>query len=77
MTVLSEVCHDIAIEPVLQRLTGENLHYATVNMEDEARLDVSAWGFWGSRHQRSFFDLRVFNPSASSYRNTAVASLYR
>ena len=23
-TVLSEVCHDIAIEPVLQRLTGEN-----------------------------------------------------
>jgi len=25
----------------------------------------------------SFFDVRVFNPSASSYRNTAVASLYR
>ena len=24
-----------------------------------------------------FFDVRVFNPSASSYRNTAVASLYR
>ena len=34
-TVLSEVCHDVAIEPVLQRLTGENLHYATVNVEDE------------------------------------------
>jgi len=76
-TVLSEVCHDVAIEPVLQRLTRENLHYATANVEDEARLDVSAWGFWGSRYQRSFFDVRVFNPSASSYRNTAVASLYR
>ena len=25
----------------------------------------------------SFFDVRVFNPSASSYRNTAVASLCR
>ena len=46
-------------------------------MEDEARLDVSARGFWGCRYQRSFFDVRVFNPSASSYRNTAVASLYR
>jgi len=61
LTVLSEVCHDVAIEPVLQRLTGENLHYATANVEDEARLDVSARGFW----------------SASSYHNTAVASLYR
>ena len=45
--------------------------------EDEARLDVNARGFWGSRYQRSFFDVRVFNPSASSYCNTAVASLYR
>jgi len=43
---VSEVCHDVAIEPVLQRLTGENLHYATANVEDEARLDVSARGFW-------------------------------
>jgi len=44
-TVLSEVCHDVAIEPVLQRLTRENLHYATANVEDEAHLDVSARGF--------------------------------
>ena len=76
-TVLSEVCHDVAIEPVLQRLTGESLHYATANVEDEARLDVSARGFWSSRYQRRFFDVRAFNPSAFSYRNTAVASLYR
>jgi len=32
VTVLSEVCHDVAIEPVLQRLTGENLHYTTANV---------------------------------------------
>ena len=38
----------VAIEPVLQRLTEENLHYATANVEDKARLDVSAWGFWGN-----------------------------
>ena len=54
-TVLSEVCHGVAIEPVLQRLTGENLHYATANVEDEARLDDSARGFWGCRYQGSFF----------------------
>jgi len=47
-TVLSEVCNDVAIEPVLQRLTGENLHYSTANVEDEAHLDVSAQDFWGN-----------------------------
>ena len=31
-TVLSEVYHDVAIEPVLQRLTGENFHYATAKL---------------------------------------------
>ena len=42
---LSEVCHDAAIEPVLQPLSGES------------RLNVSARGFWGNRYQRSFFDV--------------------
>ena len=46
-------------------------------MEDEARLDVSARGFWGGRHQKTFFDVRVFNPTALSYRSTAVSSLYK
>ena len=74
---LSEVCHNVAIEPVLQPLSGESFRYATANVEDEARLDVSAHGFWGSRHQKAFFDVRIFNPTAPSYRNTAVSSLYR
>jgi len=74
---MSEVCHNVAIEPVLQPLSGEAFHYATANVEDEARLDVSAQGFWGDHHQRAFFDVRVFNPNAPSYRRTAVSSLYR
>jgi len=44
---MSEVCHNVAIEPVLQPLSGEAFHYATANVEDEARLDVSALSFWG------------------------------
>ena len=54
---LSEVCHDVAIEPVLQPLSGESLQYAMVNVEDEVRLDVSARGFWGNCYQRTFFDV--------------------
>jgi len=76
-TVMSEVCHNVAIEPVLQPLSGEILHYATTNVEDEAHLDVSTQSFWGDCHQKSFFDVRVFNPNASSYLKTVVSSLYR
>ena len=54
--VLSEVCHYVAVEPVLQPLCQGNLQYATANVEDEAHLDVSARGFWGGNHQRNFFD---------------------
>ena len=62
-----EVCHDAAIEPVLQPLSGESFRYATGNVEDEARLDVNVQGFWGNGHQNAFFDVRVFNPTAPSY----------
>ena len=75
--ILSEVCTDVCVEPPLQSLSGETLTYATANREDGARLDVSAAGFWGGHHQRAFFDVKVFNPTASSYRATPVASLYR
>ena len=53
------------------------LQYATANVEDKARLDVSARGFRGGRHQRSFFDVRVFNPTASGYCDPAIPSLHR
>ena len=75
--ILSEVCSDVCTEPHLQPLSGETLTYATANVEDGARLDVSATGFWGGRHQKAFFDVKVFNPNASSYRGSQVSSLYR
>ena len=46
-------------------------------MEDGARLDISAAGFWGGRHQKAYFDVKVFNPNASSYRGSQISSLYR
>lgn len=40
--LMSEVCHDVCVETVLQSLTGEQLSFATANREDPARLDVRA-----------------------------------
>ena len=39
--LLSEVCHNVGIEPSLQSISGEHLFYRTANREDGARLDVT------------------------------------
>ena len=46
--LMTEVCHDVCIEPHLQPLTGEALGGASAISTDGARLDVAAGGFWGS-----------------------------
>ena len=74
---MSETCHDVCIEPPLQALTTEPLPHATSNRDDGARLDIRAQGFWGDRHRRAFFDVRVFYPNAPSYRNLQLGSVYR
>ena len=75
--LLSEVCHDVCIEPHLQPLTGESLSYSTANTEENARLDVRARGVWGLRQQSAFFDVRVFHPNAPSYRGLQLEACYR
>jgi len=42
---MSEVCHDVKVEPVLQPLTGEALRYKTAICEDNACADIRAAGF--------------------------------
>ncbi len=39
--------------------------------------DIAANGFWGGRYERTFFDVRVFNPHAGSNRQTSLAACYR
>ena len=48
-SLLKDVCHDVEVEPHLQPLTGDVLIDST-NSSDEARLDVSARGFWQRGH---------------------------
>ena len=72
-SVMQEVCHDVALEPPLQPLDGELLP-SNANVTKEARLDISARGFWGDRFSRSLFDVRVFHPNAPSAITTSLAS---
>ena len=73
---MSEVCKKVEIEPLLQPLSGEKLRYATANKQDNARLDLSSYGFW-TRGERAFFDLRVFDPTAPSYINQRLETAHR
>ena len=64
-------------EPHLQPITGEVPTSATANFQDGARLDVAADGFWGSRFESAFFDVKVFNPYAPSNRRPQPSACYR
>ena len=74
-TLLNEICNDIQIEPQLQSLSGEHFDAKTANKHEDARLYISARGFWCSG-QKALFDVRVFNPITSRYRNTNQQMLH-
>ena len=69
----SEVC----IEPHLQPTTPDQLSGATANSQDGVRLDVSTNGVWGGRFQKTYLDVRVFNPLAPFNKNQTPAACYR
>ena len=76
-TLLTEVCNDVCIEPELQPVTDEELTGSTANSRTGARLDIAANGVWGGTFERTYFDVRVFNPHAPSNRQTNLQSVYR
>ena len=75
--LLTEVCDEVCIEPNLQPTTPDQLSGATTNSQDGARLDISANRVWGGRFEKTFFDVRVFNPHAPSNRNQTPSACYR
>ena len=74
--MLTEVCKDVAVEPTLIPLTGENMKYKSAIIGNEARLDVRVRGFW-IYGQQAFLDVRVFDPNASRYVNVSLPQCYR
>ena len=76
MSLLLEVCHNIATEPRLQPLSGESLTHRTAITSDDARLNIRARGFW-SAAQDAYFDVRVFHPNAPSNRSGSLSAAYK
>jgi hypothetical protein len=74
--LLKEVCIDVSTEPVLQPINTHHFKYRSANKADDARLDVSAQGFW-QRGQRVFADVRVFYPSAPRQLSTSLQQLHK
>jgi len=58
----TSVSSDVCIEPELLPIDGEVFTGASSYTQDSARLDIAANGFWGGRFERTFFEVRVFNP---------------
>ena len=63
--LISEICRDVAVEPLLQPLDGEKFDRNSTGTDD-ARLDIKANGLWGTVFERAFFDVKIFNPLAKS-----------
>ena len=74
-SLLKEVCHDVAVEPLLQPLTGEQFRYKTAITSPEARLDVSVRSFW-TKGQRTFCDVRVFDPTTPRLLSKPLEAAY-
>ena len=72
--ILTQVCKDVAIEPPLIPLTGENLPVSAIT-EDDARLDISARSFWMPLG-RAFFDIRVLHPGAPTNASRTIPQMY-
>ena len=64
--LLSEVCHNVSIEPTLQPLTGETFHLASTITDNGTRSDIAANGFWRGHFEQTFFDVKELNPHAPS-----------
>ena len=69
--LLEEVCHDVAIKPILQSVSDNNLVPSTANTNDGVRLAVSARSSW-TKGQKAFFGVRVFDPNASRYQSKSL-----
>ena len=75
--LLSEVCHNVTIEPTLQPVTRETFKLASAITDIGARSDIAADGFWGGHLEKTFFDVRVLNPLAPSNTTPTPSACYR
>ena len=75
-SLLSEVCTDIILEPVLQPLNGHLLGYMSAIKDDLARSGIPAKGYWGTPINMHFLRLRKLNPYAQSNTKFSIPIYY-
>ena len=75
-SLLKEASHNVTTEPTLQPLSSENLHPRSAITDDNARSDIKADGCWSCDQQSSFFDIKIFNRTALTYRTKPLPSCY-
>ena len=64
------------IDKVCQTFSGKKSDSRSMNVRDEARLDISARGFW-TKYQMTFFDVRDFDSVAKRYESKNLQQCYR
>ena len=52
------------------------LEHRSANVTEGARLDISANGFWGGCYEKTFVDVRVFNPHSDTAQSTSISACY-
>ena len=73
--LLSSVCNDVEVEPLLQEISSEQLSKGA-NKAADARLDIHARGFW-EKQRSAFFDVRVCYPNADTYKDLELPKIYK
>ena len=76
--LLCEVGTCVKVEPNLQPITDseEVFDRRSPNVKENSRLDVKCKGFWNAM-QDTLFEVRMFNPLASSYCNNTIPVLFK
>lgn len=75
VSLLTKVCKNVWVEPLLQLLTGESLQQHTAR-EHEVRPDICVRGFWKAV-QAAFFGVSVFNPNAMRCAELGLLKSYK
>ena len=75
-SLLKIILNDVESEPPLQPVINKTGYKATAKLEDNARLDVRARGFW-REGQNAYFDVRITNLDCASQQNSSIKSVLR